>query len=163
MLAELAGVGSIKGGPYLERMNSIPKLVASRTLDGPLEWNATVIRGDIAEDDRAVEASCGPGHRDVELAHLEEFRVVQLVVLPEQRAGREEGQPIDHGQGRQVRREAGDDLDGNHQELGRRLILEGDLFWVEQKQRVGPALVAGRNQTERLGVLVEFSDRLFGQ
>lgn len=43
--------GKIKdGGPYLDRMNSIPKLVASRTLTGPLEWNATLIKGDVAEE-----------------------------------------------------------------------------------------------------------------
>jgi dihydrofolate reductase len=40
--------GNIKGGPYLDRMNSIPKLVASRTLTEPLEWNATLIKGDVA-------------------------------------------------------------------------------------------------------------------
>ena len=38
----------IKKGPYLERMNAIPKLVASRTLKEPLEWNATLIKGDVA-------------------------------------------------------------------------------------------------------------------
>src|SRR5215213_10989053 len=42
--------GKIKGGPYLERMNSIPKLVASRTLKEPLEWNATLIKGDVAQE-----------------------------------------------------------------------------------------------------------------
>jgi dihydrofolate reductase len=31
-------------------MNSIPKLVASRTLKEPLEWNATLIKGDVAEE-----------------------------------------------------------------------------------------------------------------
>ncbi len=36
-------------GAYTERMNSIPKLVASTTLDEPLEWNATLIKGDVAE------------------------------------------------------------------------------------------------------------------
>lgn len=40
--------GGIKHGAYLERMNEIPKLVASTTLSGPLEWNATVIDGDVA-------------------------------------------------------------------------------------------------------------------
>ncbi|MEV5721381.1 dihydrofolate reductase family protein [Amycolatopsis mediterranei] len=30
-------------------MNEIPKLVASTTLTGPLEWNATVLDGDVAE------------------------------------------------------------------------------------------------------------------
>lgn len=37
-----------KGGAYLDRMNEIPKLVASTTLSGALEWNATVIDGDVA-------------------------------------------------------------------------------------------------------------------
>lgn len=40
--------GGIKHGAYLQRMNQIPKLVASTTLRGPLEWNATVIEGDVA-------------------------------------------------------------------------------------------------------------------
>ena len=42
--------GKIKGGPYLDRMNSIPKLVASRTLKEPLEWNATLIKGDVPRE-----------------------------------------------------------------------------------------------------------------
>ena len=41
---------NIKGGPYLDRMNAIPKLVASSTLTGPLPWNATVINGDVAAE-----------------------------------------------------------------------------------------------------------------
>ena len=40
--------GDIKQGAYLQRMNEIPKLVASTTLHGPLRWNATVIDGDVA-------------------------------------------------------------------------------------------------------------------
>ena len=42
--------GNIKGGAYLDRMNEIPKLVASTTLTGPLPWNATVINGDVAAE-----------------------------------------------------------------------------------------------------------------
>jgi dihydrofolate reductase len=34
-------------GPFAERINSMPKHVASRTLSGPLEWNATLIEGDL--------------------------------------------------------------------------------------------------------------------
>jgi len=34
---------------FAETMNSLPKHVASRTLEGPLEWNATLIEGDVAE------------------------------------------------------------------------------------------------------------------
>ncbi|HEY6481133.1 MAG TPA: dihydrofolate reductase family protein, partial [Streptosporangiaceae bacterium] len=42
--------GGIKGSAYLDRMNQIPKLVASRTLTGPLPWNATAIGGDVAAE-----------------------------------------------------------------------------------------------------------------
>ena len=34
---------------YAEQMNSMPKYVASRSLSGPLEWNATLLEGDLAE------------------------------------------------------------------------------------------------------------------
>lgn len=51
--------GNIKGGAYLDRMNEIPKLVASRTLSGRLEWNATVIDGDVAERIAALKQESG--------------------------------------------------------------------------------------------------------
>jgi dihydrofolate reductase len=35
-------------GVFAARMNSMPKYVASRTLREPLEWNATLIEGDLA-------------------------------------------------------------------------------------------------------------------
>ncbi|MEV5830189.1 dihydrofolate reductase family protein [Spirillospora sp. NPDC052242] len=34
---------------YAARMNGMPKYVASRSLSGPLEWNATLLDGDLAE------------------------------------------------------------------------------------------------------------------
>ena len=34
---------------YAEQMNSMPKYVASRTLSGPLEWNATLLEGNLAD------------------------------------------------------------------------------------------------------------------
>jgi dihydrofolate reductase len=34
---------------YADLVNSIPKFVASRTLQEPLEWNATLIKGDLIE------------------------------------------------------------------------------------------------------------------
>jgi len=34
-------------GAYADRLNSMPKLVASTTLHEPLEWNATLIDGDV--------------------------------------------------------------------------------------------------------------------
>ena len=51
----------IKGGAYLDRMNEIPKLVASTTLSGPLEWNATVIDGDVATAVAALKQQSGRG------------------------------------------------------------------------------------------------------
>jgi dihydrofolate reductase len=53
--------GGIKAGPYLERMNSIPKLVASRTLAEPLNWNATLIKGDVARAIAKVKQEPGKG------------------------------------------------------------------------------------------------------
>ena len=40
----------IKGSAYLDRVNEIPKLVASTTLNGPLPWNGTVVSGDVAAE-----------------------------------------------------------------------------------------------------------------
>lgn len=36
-------------GPHAARINSMPKYVASRTLTGPLEWNATLIEGTVEQ------------------------------------------------------------------------------------------------------------------
>jgi dihydrofolate reductase len=38
------------GDPFSDRMNSLPKFVASTTLEEPLEWNATLLKGDLAEE-----------------------------------------------------------------------------------------------------------------
>jgi dihydrofolate reductase len=37
------------GDPYTERINSMPKFIASTTLKEPLEWNASLLEGDTAE------------------------------------------------------------------------------------------------------------------
>jgi dihydrofolate reductase len=42
-------------GLFADRMNSMPKYVASRTLRGPLEWNATLLEGELAESITAVK------------------------------------------------------------------------------------------------------------
>ncbi|MDG4824108.1 dihydrofolate reductase family protein [Asanoa sp. WMMD1127] len=36
-------------GHYAGRINDMPKYVASRTLSGPLEWNATLIEGEVTQ------------------------------------------------------------------------------------------------------------------
>jgi dihydrofolate reductase len=41
---------STRTGVYAERINSLPKFVASKTLSEPLEWNATLIQGDVGEE-----------------------------------------------------------------------------------------------------------------
>jgi dihydrofolate reductase len=44
---------------FADRMNSLPKFVASRTLQEPLEWNATLIRGDLAESMSRLKRQLG--------------------------------------------------------------------------------------------------------
>jgi dihydrofolate reductase len=36
-------------GPWADRLNPMPKYVASRTLEEPLTWNATLIEGELAD------------------------------------------------------------------------------------------------------------------
>ncbi|MFL5794129.1 MAG: dihydrofolate reductase family protein [Actinomycetes bacterium] len=36
-------------GVFADRLNGMPKYVASRSLQEPLEWNATLLKGDLAE------------------------------------------------------------------------------------------------------------------
>jgi dihydrofolate reductase len=42
-------------GVFADRMNSMPKYVASRTLQEPLEWNATLLEGDLAKSVTALK------------------------------------------------------------------------------------------------------------
>jgi dihydrofolate reductase len=37
------------GDPFTDRMNSLPKFVASTTLREPLEWNSTLLEGDVVD------------------------------------------------------------------------------------------------------------------
>jgi dihydrofolate reductase len=45
-----AEVWPSRTGKDADRINSMPKYVASRTLRGPLSWNATLIEGDTAQE-----------------------------------------------------------------------------------------------------------------
>ena len=47
------------GDPFTDRMNSLPKFVASTTLQEPLEWNATLLEGDVAEEVRKLKQERG--------------------------------------------------------------------------------------------------------
>jgi dihydrofolate reductase len=42
-------------GVFADQMNSMPKYVASRSLREPLEWNATLLQGDLAESVTALK------------------------------------------------------------------------------------------------------------
>lgn len=44
-----AQVWPTRQGKMADRINNMPKYVASRTLKEPLEWNATLIQGDVVE------------------------------------------------------------------------------------------------------------------
>ncbi|HUF54365.1 MAG TPA: dihydrofolate reductase family protein [Dehalococcoidia bacterium] len=48
-------------GEFADFFNAMPKYVASRTLSGPLEWNATAINGDIAKDVASLKEQPGKG------------------------------------------------------------------------------------------------------
>ena len=45
----LAGYWTAETGPWADLLNPMSKWVASRTLSGSLDWNATAIEGDAAE------------------------------------------------------------------------------------------------------------------
>jgi dihydrofolate reductase len=46
-------------GEFGVRMNALPKFVASTTLNEPLEWNATLLEGDVAEAVRQLKQQPG--------------------------------------------------------------------------------------------------------
>ncbi len=54
-----AKVWPSREGKMADRMNSIPKYVASRTQKEPLQWNATLIKGDVAEEIRKLKQQPG--------------------------------------------------------------------------------------------------------
>lgn len=76
---------------FADRMNSLPKFVASTTLQEPLEWNATLIQGDVAEQVSKLKLEDG---RDIlvigsaDLVHtllqhdlIDEFRLMVFPVV----------------------------------------------------------------------------------
>jgi dihydrofolate reductase len=46
---------SRSGDPFTDKMNSLPKFVASTTLREPLEWNATLLGRDVAKEVRELK------------------------------------------------------------------------------------------------------------
>ena len=59
-LAEYWPNASVEEEPLADRMNSIPKVVFSKTLEEPLAWsNATLARGDLADEVSALKRRPG--------------------------------------------------------------------------------------------------------
>jgi dihydrofolate reductase len=56
-----AGIWPTREGKMADRINAMPKYVASRTLKEPLEWNATLIKGDVAEEIQKLKQEPGNG------------------------------------------------------------------------------------------------------
>jgi len=54
-----AKVWPTRQGKAADRINSLPKYVASRTLKEPLQWNATLIKGDVAEEIKKLKQAPG--------------------------------------------------------------------------------------------------------
>jgi dihydrofolate reductase len=54
-----AQVWPTRQGKGADRINSMPKYVASRTLKEPLQWNAALIKGDTAEQIRRLKQEPG--------------------------------------------------------------------------------------------------------
>jgi dihydrofolate reductase len=53
----LAGYWQTAEGPWADWINPMPKYVASRTLEEPLEWNASLLHGEVGEAVRALKES----------------------------------------------------------------------------------------------------------
>jgi dihydrofolate reductase len=54
-----AEIWPTRQGKDADRINSMPKYVASRTLKEPLNWNATLIKGDVVEEIRKLKQEPG--------------------------------------------------------------------------------------------------------
>src|SRR5919198_821062 len=54
-----AMVWPARQGKQADKINSMPKYVASRTKKEPLQWNATLIKGDVAEEIRKLKQESG--------------------------------------------------------------------------------------------------------
>ena len=80
-----------RGGEFADKMNSMPKLVASTTLEDP-EWdNTTVIEGDVVEEvgrlkqqdggPILVAGSCTLAHTLIENGLVDEYRLMVFPVI----------------------------------------------------------------------------------
>ena len=81
-----AEIWPTRQGKDADRINSMPKYVASRTLKEPLTWNATLIRGDVVEEIRKLKQAPGKSllqygvgeltHTMLKAGMVDEFRIL---------------------------------------------------------------------------------------
>jgi dihydrofolate reductase len=81
-----AAIWPTRQGQDADRINSLPKYVASRTLKEPLTWNATLIRGDVVEEIRKLKQASGKSllqygvgeltHTLLQAGLVDEFRIL---------------------------------------------------------------------------------------
>jgi dihydrofolate reductase len=77
------------GDPIADRMNSLPKFVASTTLEEPLPWNASLLKGDVADEVRNLKEQpgrnllvYGSGRLVHALMQLDLIDVFQIMLIP---------------------------------------------------------------------------------
>ncbi len=81
-----ATVWPTRQGKEADRINAMPKYVASRTLKEPLHWNARLIKGDLAEEIRQLKQEPGKSllqygvgeltHTMLKYGLVDEFRIL---------------------------------------------------------------------------------------
>jgi dihydrofolate reductase len=81
----------MSGDPFTDRMNSLPKFVTSTTLEEPLEWNATLLKGDLAEEVVKLKQQSGQNlliygsgelvHRLIQHNLIDEYRLLVYPVV----------------------------------------------------------------------------------
>ena len=54
-----AQVWPARQGKQADRINGMPKYVASRTLEEPLQWNAVLLKGDVSEEIKKLKQEPG--------------------------------------------------------------------------------------------------------
>jgi dihydrofolate reductase len=84
-----AMVWPTRQGKDADKINSMPKYVASRTLKEPLQWNATLMKGDVAEEVKKLKQAPGKGLLQYGVGELTQTMLahglvdeIRLIVFP---------------------------------------------------------------------------------
>lgn len=84
-----AQIWPTRTGKAADKINAMPKYIASRTLKEPLEWNSTLIKGDAAEEIKKLKQQSGGSLLQYGIGELTQTMLkqglvdeVRLVVFP---------------------------------------------------------------------------------